>query len=481
MQSILTIESLYPVMILMNVVVGCLLLFFFWGKRDRSSILWACGSFTFASGIALVLVGALLHPSVRYIGANFATLFPFFLCVQSIVCLFEEKPLRLWRGALISLGFGLGVYLLVLFNQRYLIPLFVGVGFGSVQFWSAYVLRQINRDRNNSYIRFFIYLFVVGGIVWVIRGALSHLFKFEFAPDPAIANWVVMFALTALVLLRQMVYLLLRFGRTQEEKEVIESLNAKLTQTIEQKNTLIKTLATSVKASQVGGAVAGIVHELSQPLAAIGLNTELLIQTMNQPSDPLWLKGVLGYIHQDNQRASGIINKLRKFYTKGEDDFSTFDWSALVLNVVDIAMPSYVAARVKLNPRLTSGIFVSGDQRQLEMVVLNLLTNAQSACDISPISQHVLVDSRIESDTAILEVTDNGRGIAEDQQQNIFNLFHTTKAHGMGVGLWLSREIMHNHQGEIELIHSKPGSTCFRLTMPLAKVASPDKKTIDAR
>jgi signal transduction histidine kinase len=141
--------------------------------------------------------------------------------------------------------------------------------------------------------------------------------------------------------------------------------------------------------------------------------------------------------------------------------------SLLVLSVIDISMPSYTAARVKLNPSLTSGVFVSGDHRQLEMVVLNLLTNAQNACVLQSFKQHVLVDLHHADGVVILEVTDNGMGVPEDQQQNIFNLFHTTKANGMGVGLWLSREIMHNHQGELELVQSKPGSTCFRFSLPL--------------
>ena len=459
-------------MILMNMGVGCSLLYFFRGKKDLSSTLWVLGCFTFSLAILLILAGSLIHPFIRYVVVNFSTFFSFYLFVRSITCLFERKPLYPRRFALVSFGIGLGVYVLVLLNRAYMVPIYIGLWYGAVFFWSAFELIQINRKHKNTYVSFFIYLFVAGGIVWLIRGLLSPVFKFEFAPDPGVANWVLMFAITSLVLLRQMTYLLLRFGRSQEEKELIESLNAQLTQTVEQKNTLIKTLATSVKASQLAGSVAGIVHELSQPLAAIGLNTDLLIQTADQPNDPVWLKAVLGYIHQDNLRATEIINRLRKFYTKGSDNFANFDLSALTLSVIDIAMPSYGEARVKLNSSLAPRIFVSGDQRQLEMVVLNLLTNAKSACVLQSFTQHVLVNLTSAAGLAILEVTDNGTGIGEDQQKNIFNLFHTTKSNGMGVGLWLSREIMQNHQGELELIHSKPGSTCFRLTLPLVKMAA---------
>ena len=465
-------ESLYPFVLLLNMAVGCLLLFFFWGKKDHSSTLWALGSFIFALGFVLILVGELIHPFLRYAGVNFATFFPVILFIQSIIYLFDERPLSLWRGALISLSVGIGVYLLVLYEHRYLIPIYIACCYGSLNFWAAYVLRQINRNHDNSFIRFFTYIFIIGGIIWILRGAVANALKFQFAPDPSFGNWIFMFLITTLVVLRQIAYLLLRFGHSQEQKEIIESLNLKLNQTVEQKNTLIKTLATSVKASQLSGAVAGIVHELSQPLAAIGLNTELLIQTADQPNDPVWQKGVLSYIHQDNQRAHEIINRLRKFYTKGSDEFSNLDLSLLVLSIIEISIPSFTAACVKLNPSLTSEIFVSGDQRQLEMVVLNLLTNAQSACVHQSFTQHVSVDLHTADGVAILEVTDNGMGVPEDQQQNIFNLFHTTKVHGMGVGLWLSREIMHNHQGELELVHSKPGSTCFRITLPLVKITA---------
>jgi len=461
-----TIESLYPVMILMNVVVGCLLLFVFWGKQDRSSTLWAWGCFIFVIGIAMVLAGSLIPPSVRFIGANFATFFPFFLFVRSIICLFEEKPLRLWLGGVISLGFGVGVFLLVLAEQRFLIPIYVGIGFCSVQLWAAYALRQINRIHQNTYLRFFSVLFVFGGLVWLVRGLLSQLFKFEFAPDPALANWIVMFAITGFVLLRQIAYLLLRFGRTQEEKEVIQKLNERLGQTIEQKNILIKTLSTSVKANQLGGQVAGIVHEISQPLSAIAINTELLIKTSHQPTDLSWQIKILSYIQQDNERAAGIISRLRDFYKKGDKNFTRFDLSALAIRVIDIAMPNNSSQPFKIKHSLQPGVFVSGDQGEIEMVVLNLLTNAISALNIKSPDPFIRVALTTQAQDAIIEVKDNGVGVPVEQQQEIFNLFHTTKTQGMGVGLWLSRTIIENHQGRLELAQTADAVTCFRITIP---------------
>lgn len=462
-----SIESLYPVMILMNVVVGLLLLYFFWGKNDRSSMLWAVASFIFAIAIVLILLGDSVHPVLRYFVSNFATSFAFFLYVKSIRNLFSEQSTSLWLGGFISLVYASYVFWLVLSKQFYLVPIVVGGGYLLIHSWAALSLLKLNRQRNNPYIKFFIYLFFTGGVVWLLRGIFSQVFKFSFAPDPQFVNWLFMVLITVLVLLRQTAYLLLRFGRTQEEKEIIESLNSRLNQTIEQKNVLIKTLSTSVKANQVGGAVAGIVHELTQPLAAIGINTELLIQSTKKSGEFAWQNEVLGYIHQDNMRASGIISRLRNFYKKGAENFSTFDLVKLTRRVIALAMPSYLAAKVTLKPVLAQSVCVSGDEGQIEMVIMNLLTNALNAMESQSIESYVLIDLRIEGERAVLDVMDNGCGIAADQQADIFNLFHTTKTQGMGVGLWLSREIMENHDGQLTLLPSKTSVTCFQLTMPL--------------
>lgn len=462
------IESLYPVIILTHIVVGILLLYSFWGKKDLSSTIWVIGSFLFALGVSLVMLGPVIHPFLRYGVTNFCTFFAFFLYVQSIQILFNQGSVRLWIGGLVSLIYGLTIFFLVYIKHTSLVPVFVGCGLCAVHFWAVISLRRLNRIRDNSYVRFFSYLFLVGGVVWLVRALFSQIFKFEFAPDPQLANSLFMVMIAALALLRQISYLLLRFDRTQEEKEIIETLNTKLQQTIEQNNVLIKTLSTSVKANQVGGAVAGIVHELSQPLAAIGINTELLIATADQPADPEWQKEILSYIHQDNQRAAGIIERLRDFYKKGPQNHSNFVLDRLVQGVIELSISRYKAEKVKLQAKLVPDIMVCGDQGQIEMVILNLLTNALNAMTSQTVDSQVLVQLIVEQDCAVLQVTDNGSGIAEDQQQNIFNLFHTTRTQGMGVGLWLSRTIMENHHGRLELVQSQPFSTCFRMTMPLA-------------
>ncbi len=462
-----SVESLYAVMILMNLLVGGLLLVFFWGKQDESSSLWAYASFSLSIGLGLILAGAWVHPVLRYVGANFAALFPFFLYVKSIKCLTEKKSGNLWLGACISLLFSLAVYALVNTRNSWFVPLFASIGFGLAYFWSAWQLSRLSQKVHNPYIMLMSYLLGIGGIAWLIRALLSKAFSFEFAPDPVFANWVILILITVIVQLRHIAYLLIRFGSTEKEKQTITVLNAELNHTIEQKNILIKTLSTSVKATHMGGVVAGIVHELSQPLGAIGLNTQILIKSASLPRDDLRHETLLNNILQDNRRASSIISRLRNLYQKGPKDYARVRLSELVESVLELVAPTCAQHNILTQAKIDPGLSTWGDQSELEMVVVNILTNAINALSQMILPAQIITTLNTRENMIIVDVQNNGPVIPDAIQMEIFNLFHSTKTQGLGVGLWLSRAIMENHGGSIELLHSSiEENTCFRLSIP---------------
>ena len=105
------------------------------------------------------------------------------------------------------------------------------------------------------------------------------------------------------------------------------------------------------------------------------------------------------------------------------------------------------------------------DRTQMEQVLINLLKNATEACAQSPNAVVALTDS---IDTASgyyqLHVTDNGPGILPEVQEKIFIPFFTTKPQGSGIGLALSKQIVHMHHGSLRVV-SQEGSTCFTLEL----------------
>ncbi len=465
------LQPIYAMVILINFLVGLLLLLFFWGKNDQSARLWAYASFSLALGFGLVWASPWISPFIRYFGANFAGILSFFLFVKSVKCLTQENAGRIWIGVSIACLFSLSV--LVLFNSslKPYINFYVNWGFAFACLWGAFQLSQVHHASNNPYVRLLCLLFLISALSWVFRAIFAEVFNPD-APAELLPLHVILVVLIAtLVLLRHVMYLLLRFGGAELEKIEIERLNVKLSYLIEQKNTLIKTLSTSVKANHIGGAVAGIVHELSQPIGTISLNTQLLIKDLGQPVDLEHQATILNHIQRDNRRASFIIGRLRSFYQKGNESYVTFNLMALVQDSIELTGPMFHAQKILLQSDLDPAVTVRGDPGEIEMVLVNLLNNALNALSaLNPDSQIVLF-LRQEDSRVVIDVQDNGHGVPKEFQSEIFTLFHSTKSDGLGVGLWLSRIIMENHGGSISLLRSSPSGSCFRATLPYAAPA----------
>jgi signal transduction histidine kinase len=147
---------------------------------------------------------------------------------------------------------------------------------------------------------------------------------------------------------------------------------------------------------------------------------------------------------------------------------SVVDLSEVVRDCFALVMPYAQTRQVQLRLDKFSECLVDGDQTQLQQVVLNLLNNAIEAASESVADiKRVQVGMQRGQDQVVVSVEDNGNGISEDIQDSVFELFKSTKAEGMGVGLWLSKTVVNAHRGDIQFI-SKPGEgTRFEVRLPL--------------
>jgi signal transduction histidine kinase len=109
---------------------------------------------------------------------------------------------------------------------------------------------------------------------------------------------------------------------------------------------------------------------------------------------------------------------------------------------------------------------VEHDSDQIHQVLLNLLLNSLQA-----IEQNGKITVNLESHgkAAVVQVIDNGRGIAPDQLPNIFRPFYTTKGDGTGLGLSLARRIVEDHQGRIDVSSTLGKGTTFSVVLPLQR------------
>jgi len=114
------------------------------------------------------------------------------------------------------------------------------------------------------------------------------------------------------------------------------------------------------------------------------------------------------------------------------------------------------------------------DRIQLQQVALNLMINAvQALAQASGAARVLTVRSRLEAEAAVVEVEDNGPGIAADVAASIFDAFYSTKDSGMGMGLSICRTIVEAHGGRIALADKAGPGALFRFTLPVAEAPAP--------
>ena len=226
-------------------------------------------------------------------------------------------------------------------------------------------------------------------------------------------------------------------------------------------------VAQNEKLSAIGEFVAGVAHELNNPLTAVfGFAQLLLSEEM-----PAEQKDEVRHIFTHAQRCKKIIDGLLKFARRHQAERVRANLNEVVQSTVDLLSYqlrlSNVRIECELDPALPDSMM---DSFQLQQVLINLLTNAQHAIGEAQRAGVVTLRSRLATGgRMVVEVADNGCGMPESVVRRIFDPFFTTKGVGKGTGLGLSLSygIVREHGGTLT-VSSRPGEgTTFRLDLPV--------------
>ncbi|MFN2565706.1 MAG: ATP-binding protein [Gemmatimonadaceae bacterium] len=232
-------------------------------------------------------------------------------------------------------------------------------------------------------------------------------------------------------------------------------------------------LMESDRLAAVGELVAGVAHEVNNPLASISAFAQLLLRDggLTEPQ-----RDSLEVIKAETLRASQVVKDLLAFARRSEPHREPLDVNFVVTRTLRLRhyqlSTHQIHVDATLDPDLPS---VVGDARQLQQVCLNLVTNAIQA--MAPMGGGRLrVVTRADGPSVVLEMTDTGPGIPASVRARIFEPFFTTKAEGEGTGLGLSVSygIVTAHHGTIEVAETSPSGTTFRITLPSAGIVTQD-------
>ncbi len=242
---------------------------------------------------------------------------------------------------------------------------------------------------------------------------------------------------------------------------------------LHEREEIIRQLTLSNKTASMGALVASLAHELNQPLCSIRLNTQLVERLLFRQADgedskDSEIQRLIDALNRDNRRAADIIVKLRKLFEDRSGALGVIDLDEVLRDSLALARPYALSKQVEIKIGTLSECRLNGDQTQLQQVVLNLLNNAIEAASESAANQRLVsVSLECLQHQLLLTVEDNGVGISADIRDSVFELFKSTKADGMGVGLWLSKTVVNAHRGDIQF-HSVAGQgTRFEVRLPL--------------
>jgi len=218
----------------------------------------------------------------------------------------------------------------------------------------------------------------------------------------------------------------------------------------------------------VGELAATISHELRQPLAAIRVNAEAGAHLLAAaPPDVSEAREIFQSIVGDDVRAVELIEGVRKLLRKEEPVTTIVDLNQVCRDAIRLLQHDAVLRGVRLELVLAPVTpFVTGDQVQLQQLVLNLALNGLEAAGAGATERSVVVTVEHELGHAEVVVRDSGSGIGVDVQPHLFESFFSTKIGGLGLGLVIVRSIVERHGGRITVSNDPSGGAAFRVRLP---------------
>jgi PAS domain S-box-containing protein len=223
------------------------------------------------------------------------------------------------------------------------------------------------------------------------------------------------------------------------------------------------------RVTTMGELTASLAHEVNQPIAAAvtDANTCLRWLMRDQP-DAEEARAAAARVVKDATRAAEIINRVRLLFKKSAPEWELVDVNEVIPKTIVLLYGEAARYDISVRADLAADLpQVIGDPVQLQQVIMNLIVNSIDAMkDVEGSREIVIRSQRTENEHVLVSVIDTGVGLPQQQSSQIFNAFFTTKSHGTGLGLRISRSIVESHGGRLWAADNSPRGASFNFTLP---------------
>jgi PAS domain S-box-containing protein len=229
-------------------------------------------------------------------------------------------------------------------------------------------------------------------------------------------------------------------------------------------------LAHISRVTTMGELTASLAHEVNQPIAASVTNAKTCLRWLAGDAPNLEeARAAVTRIVKDQTRAADIISRTRLLFTKGTPQWDRVDVNEVVREMIVLLRGEATRYNISVWTELAADLpEVKGDRVQLQQVLMNLMMNSIDAMkDVDGTRELAIKSQRAANEELLMSVSDTGVGLPGQQAEQIFTAFFTTKSHGTGMGLRISRSIVESHGGRLWARGNSPRGASFYFTLPI--------------
>ena len=440
---------------ILSIAYSFTLLFYFSKQKNRAIENCALGAFLLGFSAIITVFRLEIPTIISYVGANALAFLAYRYFNYSLINLLGEQPNlkpSLLRNLSVFVLYAAGLYTTgLLLNPGYqTIYVCLAIIYATTE--GGLLSLKVFKKNGIDLIKIYGILFFATAALWGVRIVLVALDIATVAFDTNIINTVIFIGIFLLAIFRYMIFpiFLLKIAENEKEKLLIDSL------------------VWANKTAATGALSASIAHELNQPLGAVQINSEFMkLQLSEGRLDETLLKDLAEKIVADNLRAGSIIQSLRSIFSEGHSATAPIDLGDIVQSVLQITTPELSRRNINVKLHLASQTISRINAPEVQQVILNLLNNSiQALSDIERANKEITIETARQNSLVTLAISDNGPGLSTEQKDKLFELASSGKRRGMGLGLWLCKQIVTRNGGTISYQDAATGGARFLIQLP---------------
>jgi PAS domain S-box-containing protein len=228
-------------------------------------------------------------------------------------------------------------------------------------------------------------------------------------------------------------------------------------------------LAHITRVTTMGELTASLAHELRQPIAAAMTNARTCLRWLGREQPDIEkARTATSRVVNDATRASEIISRIGAIFRKGEPKRELVDLNGIIEEIMLLLQSEASRHSLSICAKLAPGLpQLTADRVLLQQVIMNLVLNGIDAMENVVAHGNLTITSQQQDGQLLVSVSDMGKGLPSEQANQIFNAFFTTKPHGTGMGLTISRSIVESHGGRLWAAPNAGPGTTFYFSLPV--------------